>query len=445
MPATTDLATLVVVAVVGVGASWLALTRWVWFLAAVLAVRPIADWASVKGFDVAGVPPSTLMVAGFVAASLLWLVAQWADDALAPPSVSALAFGGLGVAALASTTVAPSIGFSASIAMRVVFGAVALVVVEQVLRRRPEDLGVLLAGVVASLGFPVLAALAQVADGTLWNGFRVAGSFAHPNAMGMYAVVVLALAVGVAPHVERRWQLVSYAAAAAATLLLGLSLARVAWVAAGIAVGVVGIVQARRMLAGAVLVAALAIAFVPAIGQRVDELRTEPAPNIGGDANSWEFRTRYWGEILPRWEEDRLLGVGLGTIEQTESARLEPHNIYVQTVVEMGVLGCAALSLVFVAVAWDLRAAWRRLPIGRSLGRGLFAAGAGIALGVAIGGVSDNLLTTAVVHLYAAVALAAAIVPGALDSVHLQAHPVGHRSAGRDDVAVPAVDRVGRA
>jgi putative inorganic carbon (hco3(-)) transporter len=267
----------------------------------------------------------------------------------------------------------------------------------------------------------------------------VAGSFVHPNVMGIYAAAVLPLALAVAPHLARRWSITAYACAGACTLMLGLSLARVAWVVAAVAVLVVGLVQARRMLVGAIVVAVLAVALVPAIGNRIDDLRANPE-NLGdGDRNSWAFRTRYWGEILPRWEEDRVLGIGLGTVEATEAERLEPHNLYVQVLVEMGALGVAALGLVFVAAAVDLRRSWRRTPPGRSLQRGLVAAGTGVALGLAVGGISENLLTSGVTHLYAAVVLVGALVPAAARAlpVGVVRHPASGVAGASSASSVP--------
>ena len=102
---------------------------------------------------------------------------------------------------------------------------------------------------------------------------------------------------------------------------------------------------------------------------------------------------------------------------------LQPHNVFVQTVVETGLVGLTCLVGLCAAMAGELRRAVRRTPPG--LWRGVAVGAAAAALGVFAQLFTENLLTQAAMHWYLAgpVAFAVAVLargaPDATDTVEV--------------------------
>jgi O-antigen ligase len=76
----------------------------------------------------------------------------------------------------------------------------------------------------------------------------------------------------------------------------------------------------------------------------------------------------------------------------------EPHSVFVQAVVETGLLGIAALVGVVVAIWRDLAAARRRA--GTGIDRWMALGATAVAAGMFVQMFTENLLTQVAIHLY---------------------------------------------
>jgi O-antigen ligase len=119
----------------------------------------------------------------------------------------------------------------------------------------------------------------------------------------------------------------------------------------------------RRVLLGvgaAVIVVLVAVAVVRGGGSGA-------IGNSGGrlaDTSS-NFRFTWWGQAVRGWEHDKLLGTGAGTFHVTNlryrdsylDYTTEPHNLPLQFLTEVGIVGLALFLLAAVAL---LRGSYRR-------------------------------------------------------------------------------------
>ena len=62
--------------------------------------------------------------------------------------------------------------------------------------------------------------------------------------------------------------------------------------------------------------------------------------------NSLAWRLGYWGQLIPLWRHSPLNGVGLEVIPTLNGQGLEAHSVWVQALVEMGLVGVVGLLAV---------------------------------------------------------------------------------------------------
>ena len=250
---------------------------------------------------------------------------------------------------------------------------------------------------------------------------RVQGTFVHPNPFATFLVILAVIALAVLPHLEGGWRqlsaLVVFGAASGVTVL---TYARGAWIALVLGVIVIGICQDRRLLVGLVLGIAVVVVAVPSVTSRLSDLNKTRVEGRG-DPNSLAWRVSYWERLVPLTARNPVTGIGLEQVLATQPEKLQPHNVFVQTLVETGLLGFVCLGGLCIAMARDLRRAIRSAPGGLSRGVAVGAAAAALGLFFQLG--SENLLTQAAIHWYLAVPLAWAFV--ATSSGGRVAHPEG--------------------
>jgi O-antigen ligase len=116
---------------------------------------------------------------------------------------------------------------------------------------------------------------------------------------------------------------------------------------------------------------ALALAAVVAVGVlKTGSSAVGQGPQRLGSASS-NFRFVWWRQALHGWEQHRLGGTGAGTFELTNlryrasylDKTIEPHNLPLQFLTEVGVVGLVLFGLAYAAL---VRPAWRR-PRGHEL------------------------------------------------------------------------------
>jgi O-antigen ligase len=223
---------------------------------------------------------------------------------------------------------------------------------------------------------------------------RIRGTFSHPNVFASYLAMFLVFGIAMLPRVEARWRLYIAPACALAGALLLLTYSRAAWLAALVGLLAVAILQSHRLFWALIVVLFVVVVMVPSVTTRVSDLsgstRKTGASSTQVDKNSVSWRFDYWKRILPDARQNPLTGLGLDMVRLTQPEHYAPHNVYIQSIVELGVVGFLAFLALIAAIASDLRRAWRRargrFEVGMVLGVTL------VALGLLMQTFSENLL-----------------------------------------------------
>lgn len=431
---------LAVVAGLGLVTAGILLARWRFeaFILTLLAVRPLVDGFQ-PGPQQAGLSPSIAVGLVFVATSVVWLAARWRHGRLRRPSAATVGLGTLVVAAGLSCLVSRLPADSLNGTFRLLAAWLMFAVIEQLLA---DDEGahrrLLVALMLATALVTVWALLGVAGGGAFVDPFtgllRADGPFVHPNVLAKFlAIMVMPLAAYVLWG-QRRHRAGAAAFLVPVLLALSLTYARVAWIAAALGLAyLLSRVSWKFIppLAGILVAAAL---FVPALRARIADLWA-PAPSVGAPENSLVWRLRFWQELLDVNRVSPINGTGLDTIPTLGSQTgLNAHNVWVQSYVEMGLVGLLAMAFAVGSIGWSLHRARRTVPIVRHY--------VAVAVGLTVLATTptENVLSETSTIWYAAVLLAAGwAMPQA--SSH-GARPVGQgpegRSVGRDSAAPPA-------
>lgn len=196
---------------------------------------------------------------------------------------------------------------------------------------------------------------------TLIEGGRATGTFSHPNSAGaFFAVGVIACIWGYSKS-RRRLSLV-VALTGLIALLLTQSLGAI--FALGVGAVVLYALNARMALGRriALILAGLGIVlslfYLMGVSGRLTEFQGFDYGAAAGD-NSLDWRFANWQLLMPVWwDGSPLIGFGWGSTRyEIQPLGTFPHNIFVQLLVELGIVG---LSLGVLLVVAFLRAVRRR-------------------------------------------------------------------------------------
>lgn len=220
-----------------------------------------------------------------------------------------------------------------------------------------------------SLTVPVLLGVYQAVTKTGLQfgdiGNRIYGTFAHPNSLAFYLVVMMTVALG--------WMLLrpkgKRAPLITLQLLLGalliMTYTRSAWIGLAIVLTIVGFMRFRKALLIGGAVAVLIVALYPMANRllfnvaNIDLNQTALVRRIldKTDDSSFAFRTELWRDMAPKALERPALGHGLGTFTILRERQIitffqgtEAHNDYLRLAVETGFVGFAAFLLLLVAL-----------------------------------------------------------------------------------------------
>jgi O-antigen ligase len=219
------------------------------------------------------------------------------------------------------------------------------------------------------LGALIASALVGLAIGyaKLWTGtadMLQLNSVGHVNHSAIYLAIVLGLAT--AWFLAGGPALLLYGTMAVLLAALFTAASRAA-MGAGLATAVmlalVAVPRSRRraamVLAGVVVAILIAVLGATKVYVRQQELAHE--------GNTLNFRAPAWQLGLQAWREHPWFGLGMDNFNVVTRARDEAygklvphaHSLYLNTLVERGIVGAAALAAVLVAWTWAL---WRRPP-----------------------------------------------------------------------------------
>lgn len=377
----------------------IAVTRFEWFVLLVLCIRPALDGLKTGG----ALEPGPAVGLLFIAAGVTWLATQRRAGMLARPSAPVIALSGLAVASGLSAVGSETPIASAEAASKIAAGVLMFVVIEQLLIRRRAFARGLAVAISASFGLPAIAAFTQVFAGSGVGDDvglnRLRGTFVHPNPFAAYLVMVLLFSLAVFPRfaTSRRWLLLGTALTSGTLLML--TYTRSAWIAAVVGMAFLAWKQKPGLLwlipAGGLLLLLLA----PSMLQRFGDLDAPP-PVPGYPSNSFGWRIAYWTELVPEGLHSPVTGLGIDSVRLTFDEGHIPHSLFVQSWVEMGLLGLVASLTVIVVIVASTRRRLREAEAGDDRSFALAAAAVGLALLVQMP--SENLLTQATVYWYAA-------------------------------------------
>lgn len=348
---------------------------------ALVAVRRIADGESPLTL------PSQLrwglLLLGWTCISLIWA----GDTTLAVKQVFVLA-GGLLLASLVYTVVETMDD------ARWVLGAYVVVA-----------LGVGVAAVSGGASFQ------SQSGGEVVSG-RLSGAFSHPNQLGLFSAICIALAVGLGfgARTRERRAAASIAAVLGVVPLL-LSLSRSSWIGCGLALlyFLVILREARRALVFAAIPIALAASVVGSFAPTGTEVQVVgERASVLLELSPYDQRSEIYEEALRQLRENPLVGEGPGNFPAA-SAREEfadatvradhAHNLWLTWAAEGGVPAAVLVIALMVAVAVAAHRA-RRAAAVRSRRDHAVIAGIVAALLAVVGqGFFDYLLRNAVLFM----------------------------------------------
>ncbi|MBN2580011.1 MAG: O-antigen ligase family protein [Pirellulales bacterium] len=152
------------------------------------------------------------------------------------------------------------------------------------------------------------------------------------------------------------------------------------------ALGIILVLSSRyRFRLLILLAAALPIVWNALPADRQNRFRTIIDPSYGPE-NAWQSaqgRIEGFNDGLRLWSKNPLLGIGPGAFGTVMGHGFQTHNLYGQTLSELGTCGGAALALVllaFLANVWQARQFMRRGPPGA----GVFPYQVSLAVGTAV-------------------------------------------------------------
>ncbi len=203
------------------------------------------------------------------------------------------------------------------------------------------------------------------ASSTTKDGFRLFGSFSHPNIYAFYLVLIASLCLFVNKQkileFDQGLILLSKFVFVIALIFLILTKTRSAWGAFTIVITVYGTLAERRYLYYLLVVVALSL-MIPTVHERVMDVFTSGTSieNLedGEALNSYAWRLVVW---IASWDyilAKPFLGHGYDTFSYyfldffplEESRGFDAHNTYVQIVFDMGFLGLVGYLLIFIAI-----------------------------------------------------------------------------------------------
>ncbi|MEI7498640.1 MAG: O-antigen ligase family protein [Candidatus Falkowbacteria bacterium] len=194
---------------------------------------------------------------------------------------------------------------------------------------------------------PAIIAMAQFLTNTgltipmegIFN--RIYGTFAHPNLLAYYLVVVISL-LGFELIRRPKRQLIFWAYAALGgfySLVLILTYTRGAWLALIATFGIAGLLRFRKFLLIFCLVLFVVYAGIGPIRNRVNDL-------TGGRYSSIQWRFQLWSDSMNYLGDRLILGYGTGTAKEVilkqrgeEAGSADPHNDYLKLALENGLVG----------------------------------------------------------------------------------------------------------
>lgn len=379
----------------------LALTRFAVYVQLLLIVRASLDFAQVSwsagenDLSVRALDPSSLFAVLFLVTAALWLTAQSRRRGQLPSSPLRRALTAFALAGLLSMLGTSDVGATSIELLRILAAVMMFAVLEQ-LMLDPMRMRTMLRAVYLSAIFPLAFTLADVVSGSprseaKGDFVRLLGPFNQSNTFGRYLMLLIVFGVAILPRLDRTNRRMLAVLLGISSVFLVLTYTRSALIGTVLGLLVIGLLQDKRVLLALLIVVTLFVVFDPTLGARFTELGGEDSVVATDSRDSLQWRFQRWGEILTLSNEDPIIGIGLATTQRVTEEEKQPHNDFVRTFVEMGVIGFIAYVVVLVSL---LRLGWRAA---KNTPAGSFEQGVGIGfLGCAVAFVAVSLVANVI-------------------------------------------------
>jgi putative inorganic carbon (HCO3(-)) transporter len=412
-----------IAAAVGCVLAALAMTRYAAFVLLILGTRASLDLFKLSGSSAGntatnsaaarGLDPSSILSVLFLAASVVWLLAQYSSGRRlrgTPLRLALLAF----VAAGAISVIAASPPQAAALeVLRILSVAMMFLILELLITSRQMLVKVLYTAY-ASMLFPlgytlyglVLGSPASEVKGSFT---RITGPFSQSTTFARYLAFMVVMGVALWPALTRRQRYLMGPTLALSAAFMLMTLTRGPLIAAFAGLLVIAVVQRRgALLLGFVVMILGAAVLVPGLAARFATL-AEGGQVAGGaeTGNTLLWRLNYWTKVLPLANSNPVTGIGLNMTQYYTSQAKQPHNDFIRAYVETGIVGLAA----YLSVLWCLMSNSVRALKRSALGTFEHAVAAG-ALGCVVcflvGSMGANVMSNVVSLWYLAAFAAAA-------------------------------------
>ncbi len=395
------LAILAVAAFGGLLLFLLGIQRMEWFVLVLLVVRSSLDVSRLNGDAQSQTiaNPSSLVALMFLGMGLTWIFVRRASGYRHPTSFLQRALIVFLVAAALNVIGSADPMISGLEFLRTAAAIVMFFVIDRVLEQtdRPDRI---LKAVFASAIVPVFLGLVGPSIGLRLvedkdRIERVTSTFVGANSFSYYLVFLGLMAFGLARFSAPRWRLPLLGVGVLLTLTLVLTYTRTAWIAFAAGAVVLAAFTSKKFLVALVAVLVVSVLFVPAIGDRFQELGSDNTYNTYR-RNSLDWRIAYWTDIIPLANSNPVTGIGLKMTSVV--AEKLPHNDYLRSYVEMGLVGLVAFIVMLVAMIRTPLRSLREASDG--LQRGILLGFLAISVALAVASLADNLINQVVVLWY---------------------------------------------
>ncbi len=352
-----------------------------------------------------GVDPTGALAILFILVSFLWLLMRIREGRKSPPmSIHRICLMLFALAGFLSVIDSASPTLSLLEAIRVLAVVVMLAVLEVMLVDR-EMIKRLIASIyisaVVPVGYTLFNVITHHSQFTSGGVSRFEGTFAQPNPFAIYLTLLIIMGVALLPHLTQKKKIGMSVLLFGSVVCLYFTYTRSAWIATVLGVFAVAIMGRRRMTL-VVMVAGVMVSLVavPSILQRFADLGTSTSA-AGYASNSLSWRFDYWGQVLPLANSDPITGIGLNMSSLATNQQKEPHNDFLRSYVETGVIGTLAYIALLISMGLVARHAMtftrRRL---RSYERSVAVGFAACVMAFVILSIVSNVITQVVVLWY---------------------------------------------
>jgi O-antigen ligase len=238
-----------------------------------------------------------------------------------------------------------------------------------VLIENNRDLATLIKVIIVSAITPSLVAIYQYLTQTgltvpfegVYN--RVFGTFAHPNLLAFYLLLVIALCFIIFLVSDKKKVSVWLYSGAAGLFLITLTFTytRSAWLGLLILVFMLGITRYRKFLLVAIILLSISFFSVQQINTRLQSF-TDKDPS-----SSIQWRLQLWSDGLDYFKQRPLLGYGIGTSNEIILQNRGPlagssdaHNDYLRMALDSGLIGLFAFIFLIISLLSSLYQIYRR-------------------------------------------------------------------------------------